>query len=85
MGVADGVGGWIESNIDPAIFARCLCDNMAQITATCSTKLSVEYEYPRKLLELGYKAVMEDSDVIGGGSTACVAAAREDGNVIFAK
>jgi protein phosphatase PTC7 len=25
LGVADGVGGWVESGIDPAIFARRLC------------------------------------------------------------
>lgn len=25
LGVADGVGGWIESGVDPAIFARSLC------------------------------------------------------------
>jgi serine/threonine protein phosphatase PrpC len=28
LAVADGVGGWITSGVDPAIFARKLCRNI---------------------------------------------------------
>ena len=30
--VADGVGGWSESGIDPAIFSRKLCKNIEELT-----------------------------------------------------
>ena len=85
VGVADGVGGWSESNIDPAIFARSLCNNMARTAASPSAKFSAGNVDPRSLMEIGYKAVMKDSAVIGGGSTACVAIASENGGVSIAK
>jgi protein phosphatase PTC7 len=31
ISVADGVGGWAESGIDPAIFARRLCNNIEKL------------------------------------------------------
>lgn len=85
VGVADGVGGWSESNIDPAIFARSLCNNIARAAANPSTEFSAENVDPRNLMEIGYKAVMKDSTVVGGGSTACVAVANEHGGVSIAK
>ena len=85
VGVADGVGGWSDSNIDSAIFARSLCDNMARSVSSAHGQFSAEVEGPQKLLELGYKAVMKDSDVIGGGSTACIAIACEKSGVTVAK
>ena len=85
VGVADGVGGWSESNIDSAIFARSLCNNMARTAASPSVKFSAKDGDPRNLMEIGYKAVMKDSAVIGGGSTACVAVANENGGISVAK
>ncbi|KAL7921054.1 protein serine/threonine phosphatase 2C [Trichoderma austrokoningii] len=78
FGVADGVGGWVDSGVDPADFSHGLCDYMA----------AVAYEYPsgsdapltaRKLMQKGYEAVCEDPKVAAGGSTACVAIARPGG------
>ncbi|KAM0458797.1 hypothetical protein ACHAPV_005786 [Trichoderma viride] len=78
FGVADGVGGWVDSGVDPADFSHGLCDYMA----------SAAYEYPsgsdapltaRKLMQKGYEAVCEDPNVPAGGSTACVAIARPEG------
>lgn len=78
FGVADGVGGWVDSGVDPADFSHGLCDYMA----------AVAYEYPsgndppltaRKLMQKGYEAVCEDPNVPAGGSTACVAIARPEG------
>lgn len=78
LGVADGVGGWVDSGVDPADFSHGLCDYMA----------AVAYEYPsgsdapltaRKLMQKGYEAVCEDPNVPAGGSTACVAIARPEG------
>ena len=33
IAVADGVGGWAESGIDPAKFSRLLCKNIAGLCA----------------------------------------------------
>lgn len=32
LAVADGVGGWASSGIDPAIYARRLCQVISEIT-----------------------------------------------------
>lgn len=34
MAIADGVGGWAESGVDPAIFARRLCKKYALLLIT---------------------------------------------------
>ena len=31
IAMADGVGGWAEQGVDPAIFARQLCKNIGEI------------------------------------------------------
>ena len=85
LGVADGVGGWTESNIDPAIFARSLCNNMAKAASGTHIESPAMRKNPVSLLEYGYKAVIQDPAVIGGGSTACLAVAGEDGNISVAK
>ncbi|KAL7934536.1 protein serine/threonine phosphatase 2C [Trichoderma chlorosporum] len=78
FGVADGVGGWVDSGVDPADFSHGFCDYMA----------AAAYEYPsasdkpltaRKLMQMGYDAICKDSNVPAGGSTACVAIARPGG------
>ncbi|OAA71345.1 5-azacytidine resistance protein azr1 [Cordyceps fumosorosea ARSEF 2679] len=83
FGVADGVGGWVDSGVDPADFSHGLCDYMASAawehpptpeTTTTTTTLTA-----RKLMQLGYDAVCADTSVRAGGSTACVAVASADG------
>lgn len=81
FGVADGVGGWVESGVDPADFSHGLCEYMA-----CAARLWPRYAnttslHPKDLLQVGYDEVIEDKDIIGGGSTACLAVAEPDGNV----
>ncbi|KAK5629824.1 hypothetical protein RRF57_005539 [Xylaria bambusicola] len=81
LGVADGVGGWEESGVDPADFAHSFCDYMA----------SAAYEYkptgggtplaPRALMQRGYDDVVKDRAIHAGGSTATVAVATEDGKL----
>ena len=85
LGVADGVGGWSDSNIDSAIFARSLCDNMAQTVGSSAGEFSIENNNSQDLLKVGYNAVMRDPNVIGGGSTACVAIAHGNSSVNIAK
>ena len=65
LAVADGVGGWAESGIDPAIFARRLCENIDKL-ATKSTEAYIQD--PRRLL---IDAVQDNHET---GSSTCVIA-----------
>ncbi|KAK2624461.1 hypothetical protein QTJ16_006411 [Diplocarpon rosae] len=79
LGVVDGVGGWMDSGVDPADFAHGICDYMAHAAYTHSPG---DWESPlgaRSLMQRGYEEICRDETVPAGGSTACVAVAREDG------
>ncbi|KAK2046981.1 5-azacytidine resistance protein azr1 [Colletotrichum somersetense] len=90
LGVADGVGGWVDSGVDPADFSHGFCDYMAStayghgsIKNDPTTKGTGDKESLRaqNLMQEGYQAICEDSTVVAGGSTACVAVASSDGNL----
>ncbi|KAF6837626.1 5-azacytidine resistance protein azr1 [Colletotrichum plurivorum] len=90
LGVADGVGGWVDSGVDPADFSHGLCDYMAStayghgpVKNDSMTKGTGDKESlrARALMQTGYQAICEDNTVIAGGSTACVAVASPDGNL----
>ncbi|KJZ73045.1 hypothetical protein HIM_07617 [Hirsutella minnesotensis 3608] len=80
FGVADGVGGWTDSGVDPADFSHGFCDYMADAAwshdATARDSLTA-----RKLMQKGYDAVCNDNSLHAGGSTACVAVAAPDGTL----
>ncbi|KAJ5032912.1 uncharacterized protein L3040_009501 [Drepanopeziza brunnea f. sp. 'multigermtubi'] len=81
LGVADGVGGWVDSGVDPADFAHGFCDYMAH---AAYTHVAAEWPSPlsaRSLMQRGYEDICKDKTVPAGGSTACVAIAREDGTL----
>lgn len=83
FGVADGVGGWIESGIDSAHFSRGLCRYMAKVAREfddSSNKIRAE-----ALLQKGYDGTVDDKSIVGGGSTACVAVTSSDGHYEVAK
>jgi protein phosphatase PTC7 len=75
FGIADGVGGWATSGVDPAEFSHGFCHYMAQTT--------LEWTHgrltPRMLMEIGYQNIIDDPTVPAGGSTACVGIAGPDG------
>ncbi|KAI9761947.1 MAG: Dual-specificity kinase, spindle pole body (SPB) duplication and spindle checkpoint function [Chaenotheca gracillima] len=81
FGVADGVGGWIESGIDSALFSHGLCEQMAKAASEFDTQSSPSALRAQELLATGYKNVLRDRSIPGGGSTACVAVARSDGSL----
>lgn len=83
FGVADGVGGWIDSGIDSAHFSHGLCRYMAR--SARKFRDSEKNLKPVELLQQGYESVVADQSIAGGGSTACVAIARDNGNVEVAK
>lgn len=80
--VADGVGGWTESRVDPADFSHGLCAYMAQ-SALSWTQPANELR-PKNLLQAGYDAIVADPAVKAGGSTASVGIALPDGRVELA-
>jgi protein phosphatase PTC7 len=81
FGVADGVGGWVESGIDPADFSHGLCEYMACAARSWPQRSNTTALHPKDLLQVGYDEVIEDESIVGGGSTACLAVAEPDGSV----
>ncbi|KAK0632345.1 phosphatase 2C-like domain-containing protein [Immersiella caudata] len=85
LGVADGVGGWMDSGVDPADFSHAFCDYIAAAAheyrpeskaAGNTTALTA-----RQLMQVGYSAVCHDPSIKAGGSTAVVALLGEDGTL----
>jgi protein phosphatase PTC7 len=95
VGVADGVGGWVDSGVNPADFSRRLCRNMARAAAcgvadkagqgTEGVEQRRRMLHPVEVLEDGFQQVLVDRSVWAGGSTACVAVASPEGVVEVAK
>lgn len=83
FGVADGVGGWSQSGVDPADFSHALCSNMAQAALDWNTK--VEKLSPRALMQAGYERCLADQSIFAGGSTASIGIGHDDGRVELAK
>ncbi|KAL9062461.1 MAG: hypothetical protein Q9157_008901 [Trypethelium eluteriae] len=81
FGVADGVGGWVESGIDPADFAHSLCNYMGKAAARFPAGFKTQPMAPQELLQIGFEKVMKDDSVPGGGSTACIATANVEGRL----
>ncbi|KAI5459814.1 phosphatase 2C-like domain-containing protein [Mariannaea sp. PMI_226] len=80
FGVADGVGGWVDSGVDPADFSHGFCDYMA-IAAHEHDSDNDPPLTARSLMQKGYDAICHDRSLRAGGSTACVAIAGADGNL----
>lgn len=80
--VADGVGGWAESRVDPADFSHGLCGYMAQSALAWDSP--ADKLRPKQLLQAGYDQVVDDPTIKAGGSTASVGVALPDGRVELA-
>ncbi|KAI0817806.1 protein serine/threonine phosphatase 2C [Xylaria sp. FL0064] len=81
LGVADGVGGWEESGVDPADFAHSFCDYMASAAHEHQPNGGETPLAARALMQRGYDDVVKDRSIHAGGSTATVAVADEDGKL----
>jgi protein phosphatase PTC7 len=81
FGVADGVGGWVESGLDPADFSHGLCEYMTCAARSWPQGSNTTSLHPKDLLQVAYDEVTEDDTIEGGGSTACLAVAEPDGHV----
>lgn len=80
--VADGVGGWTESRVDPADFSHGICGHMAN--TALSWDQPANKLRPKQLLQSGYDQVVADPTIKAGGSTASVGVALPDGRVELA-
>ena len=81
LGIADGVGGWVDSGVDPADFSHGFCDYMAHAAHTHKPE---EWKVPlgaRSLMQRGYEDISNDDTVPAGGSTACVAIVKDSGKL----
>lgn len=97
FGVADGVGGWQDSGVDPSDFSHGLCGLMAGTAKTyeglSSSSSSSQQEEdgggrnvrPRELLQVAYDAVIGNPRIVAGGCTASLGVADGEGNVETAK
>lgn len=83
FGVADGVGGWSDSGIDSAHFSHGLCQKMARFARKSGSDSKTHS--PRALLQNAYEEIVQDEEIEGGGSTACVAIGGGDGTLQVAK
>lgn len=82
--VADGVGGWEESRVDPGDFSHGLCSYMAESALAWDTSSVNKQLRAKQLLQMGYDRVNADQFIRAGASTASVGVARDDGRVELA-
>ncbi|KAB8303298.1 hypothetical protein EYC80_004738 [Monilinia laxa] len=80
LGIADGVGGWIDSGVDPSDFSHGFCEYMA-LTASTSNKIDDAPISARKLMQKGYDLICASDKVQAGGSTAIVGIFNSGGNM----
>jgi len=76
LAVADGVGGWAEHGVDPAIYSRKLCANLGQLIAN-SPNVGKYLDIP-KLLIKDSAATNEEQ----GSSTLVVVTLPEIGDTL---
>ncbi|KAL2270068.1 hypothetical protein VTJ83DRAFT_2252 [Remersonia thermophila] len=87
LGVADGVGGWMDSGVDPADFSHAFCDYMAAAAAAAPAAPASSPDgtgkplSARQLMQMGYEAVCHDPSIKAGGSTAIVGLLTADGRL----
>ncbi|KZT31609.1 hypothetical protein SISSUDRAFT_1072613 [Sistotremastrum suecicum HHB10207 ss-3] len=83
FGVADGVGGWVESGVDPSLFSQSLMYHASKYAESAwagepesdpSDSSPVEgWELtPKECLEQAHQGVLRDRSVKAGSSTACL-------------
>lgn len=82
FGIADGVGGWADSGVDPGKFSHGLCEYMAERTTRPDQFDDLK---PQNLLQYAHDRVLANPKIEAGGSTACVAAMLPNGTAEVAK
>jgi len=78
IGVADGVGGWREEGVDPAIFANKLMENVKLLAAQPYTAVDFS-DHPAMLMHQAFAKICLEKEVEGGSATCCLASLTPDG------
>lgn len=73
MGVADGVGGWRKSGVDPSAFSNALMAHAKAYTDQHEKELD-----PQKIMDAAHKKVLKEKKVKAGSSTACIATLKQN-------
>ncbi|RUS15258.1 phosphatase 2C-like domain-containing protein [Jimgerdemannia flammicorona] len=66
LGVADGVGGWAEVGVDPALFSWTLMNNAASIAK------KIDSLDAQQILDGAFTELVKGGKVTAGSSTACI-------------
>lgn len=85
FGVADGVGGWQDSGVDPSDFSHGLCGIMAGTANTHEGLEKGKKVRPKDLMQVAYEAVIANPRIVAGGCTASVGVADAGGSIETAK
>ncbi|KAG0337264.1 hypothetical protein BG004_007713, partial [Podila humilis] len=80
LGVADGVGGWSEVGVDPALFSWALMDNAETVARLSDVNSGSEDKENREhkvldaqtILDGAYSELVKGGKVEAGSSTACI-------------
>ncbi|OLY81064.1 Protein phosphatase PTC7-like protein [Smittium mucronatum] len=72
FGVADGVGGWNDSGIDPSVFSRTLTNYITRVGRTQWTLHQTDSLEPSKIISLAYAHMINDDHPLFGSSTITV-------------
>ncbi|KAI0928726.1 hypothetical protein AcW1_005890 [Taiwanofungus camphoratus] len=99
IGIADGVGGWVDSGVDPSMFSQALMYHAHRYAKDSwagepETDPMQEYEereqvegwelYPAECLELAHGGVLRERAVQAGSSTACLLTLNASSGVLRA-
>ncbi|KAF4615357.1 hypothetical protein D9613_003050 [Agrocybe pediades] len=97
FGVADGVGGWVESGVDPALFSQALMYHAHRYSRNAwagepEIDPLMDYEEreqvegwemtPYECLDLAYGGVLREKYVQAGSSTACIISLNASSGVL---
>lgn len=97
FGVADGVGGWVESGVDPALFSQALMYHAHRYSRNAwagepEIDPTMDYEEreqiegwemtPYECLDLAYGGVLREKYVQAGSSTACIVSLNASSGVL---
>ncbi|KAJ1643266.1 Protein phosphatase 2C 7 [Coemansia asiatica] len=72
FGVADGVGGWNESGVDPSIFSRTLTAYLASVSETTFLLHDSDEIEPKEMLRKAFAGMRADQVPAYGSATSLV-------------
>ncbi|KAK5117673.1 hypothetical protein LTR62_005096 [Meristemomyces frigidus] len=81
FGVADGVGGWHDSGVDPSVFSHGLSGLMAGTAYIHEGLEEGKNVRPQELMQVAYDAVIGNPRILAGGCTASLGVVSADGSL----